>query len=64
MFLTAEQLQELTGRTRVKAQASWLRERSYPFEIDANGKPKVLRTVVESRLGGSIERKPQLRLTA
>lgn len=64
MFLTDEQVVELTGRTRPTAQIRWLKERGYPFELNADDKPKLLTTVVESRLGGRISPEPKLRLAS
>jgi hypothetical protein len=64
MFLSANDLWELTGYKRPDKQAEWLRSRAYPFDMDAHGRPKVLRTAVERRLGGKVERErePQLHL--
>ena len=50
MFLTSDELQELTDRKNPSHQSRWLAERGYAFEISAAGKPKVLRSEVESRL--------------
>jgi hypothetical protein len=49
MFLTDDELLALTDRKRPSDQIRYLRERGYPFEIGAKGKPKVLRSVVEQR---------------
>lgn len=62
MFLTQEQLQELTERVRPTAQIKWLKEHGYPFDVGAEGNPKVLASVVESRLGGTVTRRPRLRI--
>lgn len=63
MFLNAEQLRELTGCSRIAQQIEWLREHRYAFELDAKGRPVVLRSYVEGRLGGTITAPsgPQLR---
>lgn len=53
MFLTNQELNELTDRKIPKAQINWLRKQSYPFEISANGKPKVLREYVMQKLRDS-----------
>ena len=50
IFLTPEELQELTGRKRASAQIRWLKERGYPVEESAAGRPVVLRAEVERRL--------------
>ena len=61
MFLTRDELRELSGYKRRSDQARWLRENGYPFELDKDGNPKVPRAAVESRFqvktGG-----PKLRL--
>jgi len=64
MFLTTDELEDLTGYKRRSSQREWLRARAYPFELDAWGRPKVLRSHVEQRLGGTIDRprEPRLRL--
>ena len=50
LFLSAEELKNLTDRKVAKAQINWLKKQSYPFEISASGKPKVLRSLVIDRL--------------
>ena len=61
MFLTRDELRELSGYKRRTEQARWLRENKYPFELDKDGNPKVPRLAVETRFqirtGG-----PRLRL--
>lgn len=42
MFLTPENLVELTDRKRPADQITWLRERGYRFEVSATGRPKVM----------------------
>lgn len=64
MFLTADQVRELTGCARVAQQIEWLRARAYAFDLDAKGRPVLLRSYVEARLGGTISSPsgPKLRL--
>lgn len=64
MFLTPDQLHELTGYVRPSAQARWLRDHRYPYEVAADGRPRVLREHVVRRLGGEevVEPEPRLRL--
>ena len=64
MFLTEDELRELTGRERPSAQTRWLTAQRWPFALDSSGRPKVLRSVVETKLGGhaTIPREPALRL--
>lgn len=53
MFLTAEELRELTGYVYRSRQIEWLRNRNWKFEINARQLPKVARSYFESRLGGA-----------
>jgi Domain of unknown function (DUF4224) len=50
LFLSQDELKELTDLKIPKAQMRWLSKHSYPFEISATGKPKVLRTLIFDRL--------------
>ena len=62
MFLSPDELIALTDRKRPGDQIRWLREHSFPFELSAKGKPKVLRCVVELRLQAGAHAAPKLRL--
>jgi hypothetical protein len=53
LFLSSEELKSLTDRKVAKAQINWLKKQSYPFEISAAGKPKVLRSLVIDRLSNT-----------
>lgn len=50
MFLSQDELRELTDLKVPKAQVRWLQRYAYPFEIAASGKPKVLREYVMRKL--------------
>ena len=50
LFLSSDELRELTDLKIAKAQIRWLEKHAYPFEISAAGKPKVLRSFVLDRL--------------
>lgn len=65
MFLTSDEVAELSGRTRASAQIRWLDEHLFGYVIGADGRPKVLRELVLSRLGSTQQQKkePRLRLT-
>jgi hypothetical protein len=52
VFLTAEELVDLTGLKRPSAQYGWLERNGWPVERDARGRPLLLRSVVVARLGG------------
>jgi hypothetical protein len=66
LFLTPRELRELTGRAHSHLQADWLRGHAWPFELDADARPRVLRAVLLARLGGlpnNAPSEPQLRLS-
>ncbi|MCQ4295363.1 DUF4224 domain-containing protein [Pseudomonas stutzeri] len=65
MFLTSEELEQLTGYQKVSAQARWLTREHLPFVRGGDGKLKVLRQVIEQRLGlkPQPKREPQMRLS-
>lgn len=65
MFMTRQEVADLTGYTKQAAQIRWLEAEKFGFVIDGYGHPKVLRDVVLSRLGTSQQPKkePRLRLT-
>lgn len=65
MFMSAEEVAELTGYERPSAQIRWLEAEKFGFVVGGDGVPKVLREVVLSRLGSTRQNKkgPQLRLT-
>ena len=50
IFLTQDEVRELTDLKIPKAQMRWLQKNSYPFEVAASGKPKVLREYVMRKL--------------
>jgi hypothetical protein len=50
MFLSPEDLANLTDTKRVARQIEWLTNRGYKFDISITGRPKVLVKELESRL--------------
>lgn len=60
MFLSQDQLIELTGLARPSAQAKWLSSRGWRFDHRADGKLVVLEAEAERHLCGSA---PQRRRT-
>ncbi len=52
MFLTLEELEDLTERKRKADQVAWLRRQRIPHLIGANGHPRVSRAFVENVLAG------------
>jgi hypothetical protein len=51
MFISSNELAELTGYKVGFYQAQWLKDHGYPYELTISGKPRVLRAFVEKRLG-------------
>lgn len=64
MFLTKEEVADLTGYRKPSAQIKWLQVHQFAFAVGGDGQPKVLSQVVVNRLGGQTEQKksPELRL--
>lgn len=54
MFLTAEELRELTGYQVPAHQKRWLSDRGWVFVVSAFGRPKVSRAYAEQRLGVAV----------
>lgn len=65
MFLTPQEVADLTGYQKPSAQIRWLDGERFGYVIGGDGQPKVLRDVVLSRLGSvkSSKKEPRLRLT-
>lgn len=58
MLLSAEEVTELTDYCYPSKQITWLREHGYTHEVGGDGRPKLLRTYVYSRLDGVVEQSP------
>ena len=52
LFLTREELWDLTERKSKAHQEAWLRKHRIPYLLGANGHPRVSRDFVESVLAG------------
>jgi len=50
MFLSLEELKQLTGYIRPTAQIRWLTERGYKYDVRADGAPVVLTDEIGKRL--------------
>ena len=50
MFLTRDELADLTERKQKRKVIAWLVENGYKFELAADGWPKVLRAAVKAKL--------------
>lgn len=59
MFLNDDELHELTGYELHGWQRRWLKAHGYAFEVAANGRPVVLRALVERKLGLQSAKKPK-----
>jgi hypothetical protein len=53
LFLTPDEVHDLTGYKRHADQRRWLSDRGWTFETAATGRPVVARSYAESRLGPS-----------
>lgn len=58
MFLTKEEVQELTGYKTQAKQCMWLTNHGWKFEVSAIGRPVVLRRYAEERLSDAPATKP------
>ena len=59
MFLTVDEIAELTGYKYNCRQIDWLRLHGWKFEVTSQRRPKVARSYFESRLGGSSPRQEE-----
>lgn len=50
-YLTEDEIARLTGRKYAKLQRQVLADRGWKFEVDADGRPLVLRQLHDERLG-------------
>lgn len=65
LFVSPEQLAEVTDLVQHAAQIRWLRARGYKFEISSTGRPRVLVAELERHmLGGQQKRPRRLNLAA
>lgn len=56
LFLTEEEISDLTGYRYAVYQMRWLKQRGWKFEVAADGKPRVLRAHLDLKLGGTPKR--------
>ncbi|MHC8396110.1 DUF4224 domain-containing protein [Pseudomonas sp. LB3P93] len=64
MFLTKEEVAELTGYKKPSAQIKWFQVQQIGLAVGGDGHPKALRQTVINRLAGQTAKKksPALRL--
>ena len=56
MFLTADQLRDLTGYKKPALQRRWLADNGFSFEVRSDGRPIVSRSYYENRQLGPQKR--------
>lgn len=56
LFLTPAELHELSGYKAHRTQCRWLELNQFRFLMDRCGRPKVLRSVLDARLGATDRR--------
>lgn len=61
MFLTQDEMRELTGYVKPLLQKRWLTSRGWMYEENAAGHPKVLRALAEKRMGLAPDAAPKRR---
>ena len=49
MFLTPEEVTDLTGYKQASKQVAMLRQQGVPFHVNAAGHPKVVRATLEGK---------------
>jgi len=60
MFLTAQEIERLTGKKRPSAQIAWLRERGYKIDVNGLGQPIVaIAEATRKLVGGSVSRQQE-----
>ena len=66
MFMTPEEVAELTGYKRPCDQIKWLEAERFGYVVGGDGRPKVVKELVLSRLASPVPQKkePRLRLRA
>lgn len=52
LFLSRDDLQDLTGYKYSAGQKEWLQSRGWKFETNRQGEPKVLTSYAEAKLSG------------
>ncbi|RFA31314.1 hypothetical protein CAI21_01410 [Alkalilimnicola ehrlichii] len=52
LFLSDDELYQLTARKRQSAQIRWLERNGVKFTLNAEGRPRILRSHIEKVLGG------------
>lgn len=58
MFLTSTQLEDMTGYKSHAAQAAWLADNGYSFDLRRDGRPNVLLDQVRERQCKQVKSKP------
>ena len=61
MFLSSDDIFELTGFKRTASQIKWLRTNGIRFLIGGDGKPRVLESQIESLIGVNVIQSNKIR---
>lgn len=56
MFLSQDEIKDLTGYKVYKKQALWLAQNGFKYVLGCDGRPKVLVSHIEAELGSSGKR--------
>ena len=59
MFLTPDELEQLTGYKKPKLQRDWLLKNGYRFDVRVDGRASVLASQVAARQGAVKERRAE-----
>ena len=57
MFMTRDELVEMTGARRSSSICQWLKDQKLPFRLGRDNWPRVLRSVVLIHFGDSLDKK-------
>ena len=55
LFLDDNEVKRLTGYSRPSAQRRWLLDHGWPHEVNGLGRPLLLTSVVQTRLGEAVK---------
>lgn len=62
MFMTEDELKELTGWKRPKNVMQWLDENGYRYQVAGDGWPRVLKEAVYASLSVTFKPEPRMHL--
>lgn len=59
LFLTPDELRDLTDLEQPAAQVRWLRDHGWVHEVGASGRPKVSRAYYDAKMAGRATEAPE-----